>query len=107
MQKNVYSRKVKWAVVEDKLSGELTNKEIMEKHGIKNRAQIAAWMKWYRNNEIYRFDQPVGKQYAYGFRHDFKNEQERKDHQLSQLEMENEVLKKYIEIKRGLEKKKS
>ncbi|WP_438315039.1 transposase [Sporosarcina sp. FA9] len=106
MQKIVYSREVKWAAVKDKLSGEMTNKEIMEKHGIKNRAQIADWMNWYKNNEFYRFDQPIGKQYSYGFRNDFKNEQERQDHQLSQLIMENEILKKYIEIKRGLEKKK-
>ena len=106
MQKNVYSREVKWAVVKDKLSGELTDKEILEKHGVKNRSQIARWMTWYKNNEIYRFDQPVGQQYAYGFRYDFKSEHERHEHQLSQLKMENEILKKYIEIKRELEKKK-
>ena len=106
MKRNRYSSEVKWAVVKDKLSGNYTDKEILEKHGIKNRAQIASWMKWYKNNETYRFDQPIGQQYAYGFRYDFKNGQERQDYQLSQLKMENEVLKKYLEIKRGLEKKK-
>ncbi|WP_155979466.1 helix-turn-helix domain-containing protein, partial [Sporosarcina ureae] len=64
--KNVYSSEVKWAVVKDKLSGELTTKEIMEKHGVKNKSQIETWMRWYRANEIYRFDQPIGKQYTFG-----------------------------------------
>ena len=61
MGKNVCSSEVKWAVVKDKLSGELTNKEIMEKHGIGNNSQTKTWMTSYRNNEIYRFDQPIGK----------------------------------------------
>ena len=52
MGKNVYSSEVKWAVVKDKLSGELSTKEIMEKHGIKNKSQVETWMRWYRSNEI-------------------------------------------------------
>ncbi|NEY19477.1 hypothetical protein G4D61_05780 [Bacillus ginsengihumi] len=40
----------------------MTNKEIMEKYGIRNTSQIKTWMKWYRDGEIYRFDQPIGKQ---------------------------------------------
>lgn len=36
MGKNVYSSEIKWAVVKDKMNGQLTTKEIMEKHGIKN-----------------------------------------------------------------------
>ena len=59
MGKNVYSSETKWAVVKDKMSGRLTNKEIMEKYGIKNESQIKTWMKWYRNNEMHRFDQPI------------------------------------------------
>lgn len=31
-----YSSDVKWAVVKEKLAGELTNQEIMDKYGIKN-----------------------------------------------------------------------
>jgi hypothetical protein len=45
MGKNVYSSETKWAVVKDKMSGELTNQEIMEKYGIKNVSQIKTWMK--------------------------------------------------------------
>ena len=62
MGKNVYSSEVEWAVVKEKLCGELTIKEIIKKHGIKNRSQIEAWMRWYRANEIYLFDQPIAKQ---------------------------------------------
>ncbi|MBT2724996.1 hypothetical protein [Bacillus sp. ISL-46] len=32
-------------VVKDKMAGELTNQEIMEKHGIKNVSQKKTWMK--------------------------------------------------------------
>lgn len=51
-----YPADVKWAVVKEKLAGELTMKEIMEKYDIKNKSQITTWMKWYRNNELHRFD---------------------------------------------------
>lgn len=61
MAKVSYPADVKWAVVKEKLTGELTNQQIMEKYGIKNRSQIETWMRWYRKNELYRFDQPVGK----------------------------------------------
>jgi len=105
MGKNVYSSEAKWAVVKDKLSGELTTKEIMDKHGIKNKSQIETWMRWYRANEIYRFDQPIGKQYTYGHGPELASEDDKRERQLSHLKMENEILKKYMEIERGLKKK--
>ncbi len=37
----------------------------MEKLGIKNFFQITTWMKWYRTDQTYRFQQPIGKQYSY------------------------------------------
>ncbi|MDM5196633.1 transposase [Fictibacillus enclensis] len=79
MGKNVYSNEVKWAVIKDKMSGQLTNQEIMEKHGIKNKTQIKTWMKWYKNNEIHRLDQPIGKQYTYGLGPDILSEEEKKE----------------------------
>lgn len=105
MGKNVYSSKIKWAVVKAKLSGELTNQEIMEKYGIKNVSQIKTWVKWYRDGEIYRFDQPIGKQYSYGHGPEFSTEDERKTRQIDHLKMENEILKKYMEMERELKKK--
>ncbi|WP_353047450.1 hypothetical protein [Exiguobacterium sp. EHD646] len=38
--------------MKDKLSGKLTTREIMEKHGIKSEPQILTWMRWLRSNEI-------------------------------------------------------
>lgn len=105
MGKNVYSSEVKWAVVKAKLSGELTNQEIMEKYGIKNVSQIKTWVKWYRNGEVYRFDQPIGKQYSYGHGPESSTEDERKTRQIDHLKMENEILKKYMEMERELKKK--
>ena len=105
MGKIVYSNKVKWAVVKDKMSGQYTNKEIMEKYGIKNVSQIKTWMKWYRENQIHRFDQPIGKQYTYGHGPDSHSAEERKERQMMHLKQENEILKKYLEIEKELKKK--
>lgn len=104
MGKNVYSGETKWAVVKEKMSGELTTKEIMEKYGIKNKSQIETWMRWYRANETHRFDQPIGKQYSFGHGPEFKSEAELKDRQLSHLKMENDILKKYMELLEELKK---
>lgn len=102
MGKNVYSSETKWAVVKDKMSGQFTTKEIMEKHGIKNKSQIETWMRWYRSNEIHRFDQPIGKQYSFGHGPEFASESEKKDRQYDHMKMENEILKKYLEIEKEL-----
>lgn len=105
MAKNMYSSEVKWAVVKDKLSGKLTTREIMEKYNIKNKSQVTTWMRWYRNNEVYRFDQPIGKQYTFGHGPVFTSKDEKRDQQISSLKMENEILKKYMEIEKELKKK--
>lgn len=102
---NVYSSEVKWAVVKEKLSGELTTKEIIEKYGIKKKSQVETWMRWYRSNELYRLDQPIGKQYTYGHGPDSASEDDKREWQISHLKMENEILKKYMETERELRKK--
>ncbi|ADC48244.1 transposase [Alkalihalophilus pseudofirmus OF4] len=107
MGKNVYSNEVKWAVVKDKMSGQFTNQEIMEKYGIKNVSQIKTWMKWYRENQVHRFDQPIGKQYSYGHGPDSSSNEEKKERQMNHLKQENEILKKYLEIEKELKKKSS
>jgi transposase-like protein len=105
MGKNQYSSETKWAVVKDKMSGQLTNQEIMDKYGIKNVSQIKTWMKWYRENEVHRFNQPIGKQYTFGHGPEYRSEEERKDRQIAHLRQENEILKKFLEIKKELKKK--
>lgn len=42
------------------------NRTIMEKLGVENVREIKTWLKWYRTNQTYRFQQPVRKQYSYG-----------------------------------------
>jgi transposase-like protein len=107
MGKNVYSNEVKWAVVKDKMSGQFTNQEIMAKYGIKNVSQIKTWMKWYRENQVHRFDQPIGKQYSYGHGPESSSDEEKKERQMNHLKQENEILKKYLEIEKELKKKSS
>ncbi|WP_179876783.1 hypothetical protein [Bacillus wiedmannii] len=46
--------------------GRFKNKEIMDALGIKNVAQIRTWMKWYREDETYRFEQSIGRQSVHG-----------------------------------------
>lgn len=87
MGKNIYSSEVKWAVVKAKLAGTLTTKQIMDKYGIKNSSQIKTWMRWYRNNEIYRFDQPIGKQYTYGNGPEGLSETDKINRKIEHLEM--------------------
>lgn len=102
MGKNVYSSEVKWAVVKEKLSGKLTTKQIMEKYDIKNKSQVETWMRWYKNNEIYRFDQPIGKQYTYGHGPEGQSEADKINRKMIHLEMENEILKKFMAIAKEL-----
>ncbi|RAP19002.1 hypothetical protein C2W64_04323 [Brevibacillus laterosporus] len=79
----------------------VTNKEILEQVGIKDKKQIKTWMKWYRNGETHRFSQPVVKQYKYGKSgSNYLDEMTQKDLKIRQLEMQIEVLKKYLERQR-------
>lgn len=101
MGKSVYTSEIKWAVVRDKLEGKLTTREIMNKYEIKNKSQVQTWMRWYKKGEIYRFDQPIGKQYTFGHGPKFSSEDERINNQVTHLKMENEILKKYLAMKGG------
>src|SRR6478736_5550897 len=68
-----------------------SNRIIMETLGIKNVSQIKTWMKWYRTDQTYRFQQPVGKQYSYG-----KGPKELSE--LEQLRLENKHLKTKLTV---------
>ncbi|MYL35507.1 helix-turn-helix domain-containing protein [Pontibacillus yanchengensis] len=65
-KKKFYPEEVKREVIRLKLEGELTNKEIMRKFGIKNKSQIKSWMRCFYNGVEHRLAQPLGKQYSYG-----------------------------------------
>lgn len=88
-----YPAAVKWKAVELKLEGYSTQ-EVMLKLGIKNKTQVKTWMRWYRNGETYRFEQPVGKQYAYNKGIKSLDETERLKLHIKQLEMQVEILGK-------------
>ncbi|PAF19942.1 hypothetical protein [Terribacillus saccharophilus] len=77
MWESRYSAETKWAVVKDKLSGQFTNQQIMEKYNIKNVFQIKTWIKWYQKNQLHRFNQPIGKQYSFGHRLDYVSKEEK------------------------------
>jgi transposase len=99
--KNVYSEEIKREVIQMKVSGKYTNKQIMDKYGIKNVSQIKTWMRWYRNGEEYRLSQPIGKQYSFGKGPDELSELEQLKRKVNYLEAKNEILKKYQEIERS------
>ncbi len=87
MVKKAYSVETKLACIEMKKAGK-SNKVIMETLGIKNVSQVKTWWRWYRNDELHRFHQPVGKQYTYGKGMEQLSEVE-------QLRLQVELLKKY------------
>lgn len=93
MAKVHYPPEVKWKVITMKNDGYST-REIMKILGIKNDSQIKTWMRWYRNGETHRFNQPVGKQYTYNKGIEELSQLERLRIRIKQLEMHNELLGK-------------
>ena len=83
MVKKAYSVETKLACIEMKKAG-----KIMDTLSIKNASQAKNWLRWYQNDELYRFHQPVGKQYTYG--NGMKQLSE-----VEQLRLQVELLKKY------------
>jgi transposase-like protein len=101
MGKTSYSEELKREVIEMKLSGKYTNRQLMDMYGIKNKSQIKTWMRWFRNGEEYRLAQPLGKQYSFGKGPEELSEVEQLKRKISYLEVKNEILKKYQEIERS------
>lgn len=99
-KKNVYPEEIKREVIRLKLTGEYTNKELMERFGIKNKTQIKTWTRWFRNGEQQRLAQPLGKQYNYGKGPEDLSEIDHLKKKLSYYEMREELMGKYQEIER-------
>jgi len=55
-----YPQEVKLKAVEMKLQG-VSTKVIVEELNIRNHTQIKTWTRWYKNDEMHHFKQPVGK----------------------------------------------
>ena len=92
MVKKAYSVETKLACIEMKKAGK-SNKVIMDTLSIKNASQAKNWLRWYQNDELYRFHQPVGKQYTYGKGMNQLSE-------VKQLHLQVELLKKYHSLVR-------
>ena len=94
-----YPAEIKMKAVEMRLAG-IPVKEVMNELNIRHRAQLKTWMKWYKNGEIHRFEQPVGKQYSYGKGPEYENETAKLQAENRYLKQQIEVLKKYSELER-------
>ncbi|WP_211634924.1 IS3 family transposase [Lysinibacillus parviboronicapiens] len=85
-----YPYEVKMKAIEMRLAG-IPTKQVLIELNIRHKTQVETWMRWYRNGEIHRFEQPVGKQYTFGKGPEYENEQ-------TKLVMENRYLKQQIEV---------
>lgn len=94
-----YPAEVKLKAIEMRLAG-VPVKEVMNQLCIKNKAQLKTWMRWYRNGETHRFEQPVGKQYTYGKGPEYASELDKLKHENRFLKQQLDVLKKYKEWER-------
>lgn len=94
-----YPAEVKMKAIEMRLAG-ISVKQVMEKLNIKNKTQLMTWMKWYKNGEMHRFHQPVGKQYTFGKGPEYDSEEARLQVENRYLKQQIEVLKKYAELER-------
>jgi transposase len=94
-----YPADVKMKAIEMRLAG-IPAKEVMNELNIRNYTQLKTWMKWYKAGELYRFEQPVGKQYSFGKGPEYKNETEKLQVENRYLKQQIEVLKKYKELER-------
>ncbi|MBG9734182.1 transposase [Paenibacillus alvei] len=94
-----YPAEVKLKAIEMRLAG-IPVKEVMNELNIKNVTQLKVWMKWYREGELHRLEQPVGKQYSYGKGPEYLSKLEKVKAENRFLKQQLEVLKKYKELER-------
>lgn len=94
-----YPVEVKMKAIEMRLA-KVPVKVVMEELNIRNNTQLKRWMHWYRNGEMHRLRQPVGKQYAFGKGPEFESETSKLQAENRDLKQQIEVLKKYVELER-------
>ena len=99
-----YPAEIKLKAVEMRLAG-VSMREVMEHLCIKNKTQVKTWVRWHRNGETHRFEQPVGKQYTYGKGPEVTSEVERLNQEIRFLKQQLDVLKKYKELERRCHQK--
>lgn len=94
-----YPAEVKMKAIEMRLA-KVPVKEVMEQLNIRNKTQLKTWMRWYRNGEIHRLHQPIGKQYTFGKGPEYDSETAKLQLENRYLKQQIEVLKKYAELER-------
>jgi len=94
-----YPVEVKMKAIKMRLAGTPV-KVVMDELGIRNVTQLKTWMSWYRNGELHRLEQPVGKQYSFGKGPEFSSELEQIKAENRFLKQQLDVLKKYKELER-------
>ncbi|AVB09639.1 IS3 family transposase [Bacillus velezensis] len=99
-----YSVEVKQKAVEMRLAG-VPVKEIMQELNIKNKTQVQTWVRWYKDGDTHRFEQPVGKQYTYGKGPEYSSELEKLQAENRYLRQQNEVFKKVQRIGKEADRK--
>ena len=63
-KKQVCAYETKIKAIEMKLA-QVPTKEMKDVCRIKNETPIYQWLKWFKDGELHRLDQPIGKQYSY------------------------------------------
>lgn len=94
-----YPAEVKMKAIEMRLA-KVPVKEVMDQLNIRNKTQLKTWMRWYRNGEIHRLHQPIGKQYTFGKGPEYDSETAELQLENRYLKQQIEVLKKYAELER-------
>lgn len=94
-----YPVEVKMKAIKMRLAG-VPAKEVMEELSIRNVTQLKTWMKWYRNGELHRLQQPVGKQYTYGKGPEYESETAELKAENRYLRQQVDILKKYRDLER-------
>ncbi len=94
-----YPAEVKMKAIEMRLAG-VPVKQVMEELCIRNVTQLKTWMKWYRNGELHRLQQPVGKQYTYGKGPEYESETAELQAENRYLRQQIDILKKYRALER-------
>jgi len=99
-----YPVEIKMKAIEMRLQG-VPMKVVLEELNIRNDSQVETWMKWYRNGELHRLEQPVGKQYSYGKGVEYSSELEKLRAEIRFLKQQLDVLKKFKAWERRWTKK--
>lgn len=94
-----YPVKIKMKAIELRMQG-VPVKDVMSELNIRNKTKLKTWMSWYREGQLHRLQQSVGKQYTYGKGNTYTSEVEKLQAEIRFLNQQLDVLKKYKALER-------